>query len=133
MDQARVDLLRSVFKAIEPKDVEVILDGLTDDIVIDASRRIVDPVKYIGHDGVRSYSSFLAQTWRSQRVEPEEFIEAGDKIVIVLRLISTGRSSGLTVEARSAWVATFRQNKIARLSAYQTRGEALAAVALGDG
>jgi ketosteroid isomerase-like protein len=130
MDQARLDLLRSVFEAIETKD-EGILDGLTDDIVIDASRRIVDPVEYVGHDGVRSYASFLAETWRSQRVEPEEFIEAGDSVVCVLRLVSTGRSSGVTVEARSAWVATFRENKIARLCAYQTRAEALAAVGLG--
>jgi ketosteroid isomerase-like protein len=133
MHQARLDLLRSVFNAIEPRDVEVILDGLTDDIVIDASRRMVDPVEYVGHDGVRSYASFLAQTWRSQRVEPEEFIETGGNVVVVLRLVSTGRSSGVTVEARSAWVATFRENKIARLCAYQTRADALAAVGLGDG
>ena|ERR1700730_1812995 len=50
MDQARLDLLRSVFEAIETKD-EGILGGLTDDVVIDASRRIVDPVEYVGHDG----------------------------------------------------------------------------------
>ena len=82
---------------------------------------------------MRSYASFLAETWLSQRAEPEEFIEAGDRVVVVLRLVSTGRSSGGTLEASSAWVATFRENKIARLCAYQTRAEALAAVGLGDG
>jgi ketosteroid isomerase-like protein len=133
MPQDRLDLLRSVFKAIETADVEVVLNVMTDDIVIDASRRIVDPVEYVGHDGVRSYARFLAQAWRSQRVEPEEFIEAADRVVIAVRLVSTGRSSGVTVDARSTWVATFREDKIARLCAYQTRVDALAAVGLGDG
>jgi ketosteroid isomerase-like protein len=132
VSQDRLDLLRSVFRAIEPEDVETILDGVTDDIVIDASRRILDPCEYVGHDGVRSYMMFRAQAWRSQRVETKEFIEAGDSVVIPVQLVSTGRSSGVTVEARAAWVATFRDDKIARMCVYQTRADALAAVGLGD-
>lgn len=131
MPQDRRDLLRSAFERAT-EDAEVLVNAVTDDIVIDASRRIVDPVVYVGHDGVRSYLKFLAETWRSWRVEPEEFIEVGDSVVIPVRIVSTGRSSGATVSARATWVATFRSDKIARLCVYQTRADALAAVGVGE-
>ena len=108
------------------------LNDMTDDIVIDASRRVLDPIVLEGHDGFRTFIAFLREAWVNQRLELEEHIESGNNVVTPVKLVSTGRGSGVTVHARAAWVATFRGDQIARLTVYQTRAEALEAVGLSE-
>jgi ketosteroid isomerase-like protein len=43
---------------------------------------------------------------------------------------NTGRSTGLTMAARAAWVIQFRDGKVARMTVYQSRSEALEAAGL---
>jgi ketosteroid isomerase-like protein len=74
----------------------------------------------------------LAETWSDVRTEPEDFIDAGDSVVVPVRVVNTGRSSGLSVKARAAWVAQLREGKVARMTVYQSRVEALEAVGLSD-
>ena len=108
------------------------LEGMAEDVVVDASRRVLDPFVAEGHEGFKRFVAVLDEAWAHQRLEPEEFIEAGDDVVVPVRLVSTGRGSGVVVNARAAWVVTFRRDKIARLCVYQTRAEALEAVGLQD-
>jgi ketosteroid isomerase-like protein len=124
------DLVRPFFEAGDRGDVEAMLETMTDDVVVDASRRVLDPVVAEGRDGFRKFMAFLSEAWANQRIEPEELMEAGDDLVIPIRLISKGRGSGVVVQARAAWVVSFREDKIARLTVYQTRAEALEAVGL---
>jgi ketosteroid isomerase-like protein len=130
MPQQRSDLIRRALEARERGDVDTMLEPLTEDVVVDASRRVLDPFVAEGHDGFRKFISFLDEAWANQRVEPEELIEVGDELVIPIRLVNKGRGSGVVVHARAAWVVTFRDDKIARLTVYQTRAEALEAVGL---
>jgi ketosteroid isomerase-like protein len=132
MSQERFDLIRRVGEARERGDVDAMLEVMAEDVVVDASRRVLDPFVAEGHEGFRRFITVLDEAWANQRLEPEEFIEAGDDVVVPLRLVSTGRGSGVVVNARAAWVVTFRDDKIAGLCVYQTRAEALEAVGLSD-
>jgi ketosteroid isomerase-like protein len=132
MSQERFEVMRRVIEAQARGDIDAMLANMTDDVVVDASRRILDPVLLEGHDGFRRFVAFLRDAWANQRLEPEEFITAGDDVVVPVRLVSTGRGSGMTVHARAAWVVTFRGDKIARLTVYQTRAEALEAAGLSE-
>ena len=131
MSQERFDLIHRLNEARDRGDVDSMLEALTEDVVVDASRRVLDPFVAEGHAGFRRFIAVLDEAWVNQRLEPEEFIEAGDDVVVVpVRLVSTGRGSGVVVNARAAWAVTFRDDKIARLCVYQTRAEALEAVGL---
>jgi ketosteroid isomerase-like protein len=132
MSDQRFELIRRALEARDEGDVDAMLESMTDDVVVDASRRVLDPVVAEGHDGFRRFIAFLDEAWANQRIEPEEFIDAGDDVVVPVRLTSRGRGSGVIVNARAAWVVTFRGDKVARLSVYQTRAEALQAVGLSD-
>jgi ketosteroid isomerase-like protein len=132
MSQENVEIVRRLLAAAERGDVEGMLENMTDDVVVDASRRVLDPIVLEGHDGFKKFMAFLREAWANQRLEPEEFIEAGNQVVIPVRVVSTGRTSGVTIDARAAWVNTFRGDKIARLTVYQSRAEALEAVGLSE-
>jgi len=132
MSQENVEVVQRVLEARARGDIDSMLKDMTDDVVIDASRRVLDPIVLKGHDGFRKFMAFLREAWANQRLEPEELIESGGDVVIPVKLVSTGRGSGATVHARAAWVATFRGDQIARLTVYQTRAEALEGVGLPE-
>jgi hypothetical protein len=69
--------------------------------------------------------------WESVRWEPEGFIEAGDQLVTPVRMYSQGRDA-IEVEARGAWLWSFRDRRIARIIFFQERHEALEAAGLTD-
>jgi ketosteroid isomerase-like protein len=128
MSQENVEIVRRHLEAQARGDIAAMLKLMTEDVVIDASRRVLDPIVLEGHDGFTRFMAFLREAWADQRLEPEKFVDAGDDVVVPVRLVSTGRGSGVTVQARAAWVATLREGKIARLTVYQSLAEALEAV-----
>jgi ketosteroid isomerase-like protein len=65
-------------------------------------------------------------------MEPQDLIDAGDKVVASVRLIGVGRQSGVETMANAAHVWTFREGRILRLAVFQTMEEALEAVALSE-
>jgi len=66
------------------------------------------------------------------RVEPEEYIDAGDAIVIVARQIARGHASGAEVEQRLTWVCGLRAGKVTYVDVFRTKAEALEAVGLRE-
>jgi ketosteroid isomerase-like protein len=63
-------------------------------------------------------------------MEPEEFLDVGDEVVMFVRMKATGVSTGLTLERQDAMVFAVRNGKVVRLDYYNNRTEALEAVGL---
>ena len=72
----------------------------------------------------------FAKYWEEIRFEPNEYIDAGDRVVVVARLIGRGKKSGVEVSRDWAYVWTVRGGKALRMEGYATRDEALKAVGL---
>ena len=88
---------------------------------------------YRGPDGVRSYMAQVYEAFEDYRPEVEEFLDAGDKVIMLAIEHGVGRGSGATVEARyTAHVWTMRANTPVRLDLYLNREEALQAVGLRE-
>jgi ketosteroid isomerase-like protein len=103
---------------------------LDQEIVWDVSRRLIDPDVFHGHEGVREFLRRQGEVWSHQRIEPEEFIAIGEDVVVVpIRFVSTGRGSGIDILAGAAWVWEIRDGLAVRATVYQSKGEALEAVA----
>ena len=85
-----------------------------------------------GIDAMRSFRD--AGPWgRSQRFQPERYIDVDDERVLVLvRAIATGRGSGVPVETRIAHEITIRGGVIVRVKVHRGHSEALKAVGLED-
>jgi ketosteroid isomerase-like protein len=85
---------------------------------------------YRGLDGVRRWGADWEASWESWSWEPEEFIDAGDRVVVILRVHARGRGSGVDVERVDGAVWTLRDGKGVRLDYYGSKPEALKAVGL---
>jgi ketosteroid isomerase-like protein len=88
---------------------------------------IMDGEDYRGHAGVLRWLSDWAMAWSQFTMEPVEFIDAGDRVVVVLRMRATGRSSGVSIDRLDAIVQEWRDGKIVRLDYYNDRAVALRA------
>jgi ketosteroid isomerase-like protein len=65
-------------------------------------------------------------------IDPEEFIDAGDQVVLISRQLGRGKMSGIDVEQQLAQVWTLRDKKIVRMTAYPSKADALEAVGLSE-
>ncbi|MGH2974304.1 MAG: nuclear transport factor 2 family protein [Solirubrobacterales bacterium] len=64
-------------------------------------------------------------------IEPERFIDVDDERVLAfVRVMATGRDSGIEVEVKPAHQFTIRDGLIVRFKAYRHRAQALEAVGL---
>ena len=73
----------------------------------------------------------FGEAWEYARIEPHEFIEAGDLVVMPGTLHVKGRD-GIEVVSRGAFVWTIRNGAIERMVMYQSRQDALEAVGLSE-
>jgi len=66
------------------------------------------------------------------RVEPEEFIDAGDDVIVIARIKGTGRASGVDVDWRQGYIWTIRDGKGVRFRWFSDPDQALEAAGLRE-
>ena len=86
--------------------------------------------EYVGHEGIRRFISEYLEGWEYFRLEPAEYLDAGTRVVVVMRVTARGRGSGVRVERDLAHVWTFRGSTAIRHQSFASRQEALDAVGL---
>jgi ketosteroid isomerase-like protein len=69
--------------------------------------------------------------WENWRCEAEEFLSAGDRVVVLTRYRGTGRE-GIELESPAAHVWTMRDGKATRLDVFVDRGRGLRSAGLND-
>src|SRR4051794_10503195 len=62
-------------------------DFLDPEIEIDFSRRLLDAETYRGYEGVVRFGEQLREPWDDFRIEPSEFLQAGQKVVVFSRVV----------------------------------------------
>jgi ketosteroid isomerase-like protein len=91
---------------------------------------IMDAGEYRGRSGVERWLEDWSSAWLEFSMDPEEFIDAGERVVFVFRMTAKGRGSGATVERQDAMVFEVRDGMVVRLDYYNNRQQALEAVGL---
>jgi ketosteroid isomerase-like protein len=133
MSQQNVDVVRGVLAAWSAHRERSVLRLLDPEIVFDATRRKVNPKTYVGMEGLRVMLADRDEVWDEFHTEPDEFIDAGDRIVVVGRWIGKGKGSGIEVEQHTAHVFTLSNGRVVRWElGHADRGQALEAVGLSE-
>jgi ketosteroid isomerase-like protein len=91
---------------------------------------ILDAGEYRGHEGFGRWLEDWGAAWAAYNFEPEEFIDAGDRVVAVIHMKAEGQSSGVATERHDAMVITMRDGKWLRVDYYNNREQALKHVGL---
>lgn len=88
--------------------------------------------QYRGHDGFSRWLEEWGSAWAEWSVQPEQFIDAGNRVVAIVRLKAKRRESGAEIERRDAILYELRGDKIVRLAYYNNPEQALEAAGLTD-
>ena len=91
-----------------------------------------DQGDYRGHDGFARWLEDWGAAWAEWRLEPDEFIDAGNSVVIFVRMHTKGRGSGIEAERQDALVYEIGHGMITRVDYYNDRKQALKAVDLAE-
>jgi ketosteroid isomerase-like protein len=131
MSQENVELLRPAYAALNRGDVDAVLQVCAPGIECQLPEGGLNAGALRGHQAVRGFLEGYIESFESFRMEPEEFIDAGDRVLVFLRMLGRGRGSGIDVEVRPAHVWTVQGGKAVRLEAFPERSEGAAFQAAG--
>ena len=92
----------------------------------------LDVAPAYGHGPVKARMMAMLDVMDEPRIEAEEIIDAGERVIIAIRISGRGRGSGIGVEASWFHVVTERENKAVRIEWYASRKEALEAAGLSE-
>jgi ketosteroid isomerase-like protein len=95
------------------------------DMVLDLTSNVLNPATYQGFDGFVRFADQVGEAWAEFRMEPEEFFERGDVVVVFVRAVGKGRGSGVEVDDAVAMVAEVRDGRIALMKVEPDREAAL--------
>jgi ketosteroid isomerase-like protein len=85
-----------------------------------------------GLDAIRDNVERWASAWEDLQVTAEEFLDAGDRVLVTVHHRGRGRGSGIEVDTRLYPVYTVCDGKVVRADEYAERAEALEAAGLSD-
>jgi ketosteroid isomerase-like protein len=131
MSRENVEIARASIEAYNRMDWDGALKDASPDFECDLSRAVGPQHDVYRLDQMRRFWSEFAESWESVRIEPHEFIEAGEHVVVPLTMHTRGRD-GIEVQARITWTWTILDGDLVRLCMYQDRQEAIEAVGLSE-
>jgi ketosteroid isomerase-like protein len=126
MSQQNVEIVHRVSAAFAAGDSDTLFALVAPEIEWDFSH--VDTWL----DGIAEFLGTWVGEWDDYRFEVEDVIDAGDRVVAIVRDEGRGKSSGVKLERRHAEVWTVRDGKVIRIEPYDHKAEALAAVGLDE-
>ena len=126
--QAGAELVREIIESLNRGDVDGMLARMHPDFEwrpLEAS-----PVArvYRGHDEVRGYVEDWLSTFDSLRLDLEDPIEVGGRVIATVNARGRGRGSGLALETRFCQVWTVRDGTALAMWEYASRQDALDAM-----
>ncbi|MDP9271834.1 MAG: nuclear transport factor 2 family protein [Chloroflexota bacterium] len=87
---------------------------------------------YAGIEGARQFNADWADAWDDFEVEVEDYIDAGEEVVVLIRQRGRSKASGVPVEMRPGQVWAFEDGQAIRMQMYASQEEALEAVGLSE-
>jgi ketosteroid isomerase-like protein len=91
-----------------------------------------EPMRADSYEGfVDAMREWLSAWERPITITAEEFMEAGDRVLVLVTWIGRGKGSGAQIESPGAHLWTFRDGLVVDYAVYRDRGEARAALEAG--
>jgi ketosteroid isomerase-like protein len=129
VSQENVELVRAAYSAVvgdewdlaaDLLDPEVELHGTVGGLEEGTVARGIDQIRH-------GFQEEEPEAWDEIRYRPEQFIGAGNKVVVLQHEFRRGRGSGVEVEIDNAVIFEVRNGRVARIQGYMDRAEALEA------
>jgi len=78
-----------------------------------------------GPAGLKRWIDSIREIWDEWRMEQERFIAAGDRVVVLIRVVARGHLSGVALDRETAHIWSVAEGRVTRCEVYFDRSEAL--------
>jgi ketosteroid isomerase-like protein len=125
--------LRAAYGAISRGDI----DGALDALPLAADVELVEPAQfaagghYRGVEQAKRYFRRSRAAWDELELAPEAFLDAGERVVVLLKARGTPAGGGEALETAFADVVTIVEGRLLQIEAYLDLGAALRSVTPG--
>ena len=129
MSEETVEIVRRMYTAYASGDFEAAMALLDPEIEMDLTMR-PDGRVFHGHDGVTEAVRTWLGAWEDWRLEVDEIIDLGDRVLVLARESGRGKGSGIEVEHPHIAICTVQYGKIVHTMGFVERGQVLQAAGL---
>jgi ketosteroid isomerase-like protein len=136
MSEANVRVIRKIYEAFAQDDVPTVLDQLDQSIEWNEAENFIyaDHNPYVGPQAVlEGVFARLGSEWEGFTVTPEEFLDAGDRVVAVGTYSGMYKATGREVRAQFAHVWDVREGRVHSFQQYTDTKQFADAVAIQAG
>jgi hypothetical protein len=134
MSQENVEILRQGFEDFASGNVDAVLNRLDPDVDWRPAIAPILGVKTVrGREAVREFfTRELFEGFDEFRAEPVAYEDLGDAVLVTVRYIGRGESTGLEIDQTFASLYRLRNGKTVSMRDYSTRAQALEAAGLRE-
>jgi ketosteroid isomerase-like protein len=139
MSEENVDLVRNLYALgdfLNPTPDEIdraFRDALVDQFEFHPPTDFPEgELVFRGREGLAQFTAMLREAWGEWRLEPDRFLDAGDRVVVFARVVGKGGASGAPFELETTHVWAIRDGRATSAHAYRDRSEALEAAGLSE-
>ena len=123
-------MLRAGYEAFSRGEWDSVFREAHPDIELITTDRVTNPGTYRGVDDIRRFFEDLFAPFEEVMAEPEDFLERGDQIVVLVVVRSRPRGSSAFIENRIGHLWTMRDGQVVRFQIFPEREKALEAAGL---
>src|SRR3954452_12031635 len=96
-----VALLRRFYESFNQHDLDAVLELCTDDVEVYKDPEVVEMVAAAtprGQERVAQYLRGWLESWTAYHARPEEFVQSGDDVAVLIHLRARGKGSQFDIE-----------------------------------
>jgi ketosteroid isomerase-like protein len=134
MSQENVEIVRVAWDAWSRGDMDALFDFYDVDVEWDMTHSYVPDMRvFHGHAGIREFFREWRTFFAEYYAEPEDFVDAGECVIVRIRQGGRGRSSTVGVEMPFYWqLYRLRAGRAVRVEVYREEDEARRAAGLAE-
>ena len=125
-----ISALRDAYTAFNRGDMDAAVQLLSSDVDWSEPKEFPGGGTYHGRNAAKQYLTQSRAAWGEVNSEPEQFIPAGNRIVVFVHARVRARGSEEWQDVRLADVYTFHNGQAVSMRAFANRNEALSWVGL---
>jgi ketosteroid isomerase-like protein len=119
------EVIRSAYDALNEGRADRVAELLPGDFTIVPLPGLGMPDRLQGSEGILRFLSDADATWQEMKIEIEEVVDLGQRIVVLGRYRNRGRGSGIEIDAVAAHLWTVEGGVPVRMDFIGDRDEAL--------
>jgi hypothetical protein len=132
VSRENVELVRSIYEAVNRRDWDAAFRDQAPDVEYMTPPRGPIAGTYRGREELRGLWEELSTAFETRTYEPEEFIESGDQVVVVVKARMRPRGSSAEIELRKGNLWTIRDGMVVSMRMFAKPEEALEAAGLEE-